>query len=155
MKTGPHLHLWVIMSRSISKIHAGMVVLAIPHAQREQSRVISVGHHIYCMFIYIFVDQLYFNDRLTFSNVRSMTSHQIYRLALPLLSPEMLSSSSKSRTLLYNVHLALLSGWMTQLPAQTHRLVSSFSKLELALEVRALLSPFADHQTTSRIMCSS
>ena len=47
------------------------------------------------------------SDRLTFSNIRSKTSRRIYRLALPLLSPEMLSSPSKSRIFLYNVHLAL------------------------------------------------
>ena len=32
----------------------------------------------------------YFSDRLTFSNICGVTSHRIYRLALPLLSPEML-----------------------------------------------------------------
>ena len=51
----------------------------------------GVGVHIY---VYMFVDQkkieLYFRDRLTFSNIRGRTSRQIYRLALPLLSPEML-----------------------------------------------------------------
>ena len=51
--------------------------------------------------------ELYFSDQLTFSNIRGRTSRQIYRLALPLLSPETLSSSSKSRIFLYNVHLAL------------------------------------------------
>ena len=51
--------------------------------------------------------ELYFSDRLTFSNIRGRTSRQIYRLALPLLSPEMLSLLSKSRIFLYNVHLAL------------------------------------------------
>ena len=34
----------------------------------------------------------YFSDRLTFSNIRSRTSRQIYRLALPLRAPETLSS---------------------------------------------------------------
>ena len=38
---------------------------------------------------------LSYSDRLTFSNIRGRTSRQIYRLALPLLSPEMLSSLSK------------------------------------------------------------
>ena len=51
--------------------------------------------------------ELYFSDRLTFSNIRGRTSHQIYRLALPLLSPKTLSSSSKARIFLYNAHLAL------------------------------------------------
>ena len=48
-----------------------------------------------------------FSDRLTFSNIHGRTSRLIYTLALPLLSPEMLSSSSKSRIFLYNAHLAL------------------------------------------------
>ena len=74
----------------------------------------------------MFVDkkiESYFSDRLTFSNIHDRTSRRIYRLALPLGAPEMLSSSSKSRIFLYNAHLAL---WMTQLPAQMHRQVSSF-----------------------------
>ena len=58
----------------------------------------------------MFVDQnkieLYFSDRLTFSNIRGRTSRRIYRLALQLLSPETLSS---------NVHLALFVRRMTQL----------------------------------------
>ena len=49
----------------------------------------------------------YFSDRLTFSNIHCRASRRIYRLALPLLSPETLSSSSKSRIFLYNVQLAL------------------------------------------------
>ena len=53
----------------------------------------------------MFVDkkkfESYFSDRLTFSNISGRTSRRIYRLALPLFSPEMLSSSSKSRIFLY------------------------------------------------------
>ena len=63
----------------------------------------------------------YFSDRLTFSNIRSRTSRRIHRPALPPLSPEMLSLSSKSRIFLHNAHLILLSGWTTQLPEQMHR----------------------------------
>ena len=37
----------------------------------------------------------YFSDQLTFSNIRSRTSRQIYRLAVPLRTPETLSSLSK------------------------------------------------------------
>ena len=51
--------------------------------------------------------ELYFSDRLTLSNIRGRTSRQIYRLTLLMLSPEMLSSSSKSRIFLFNAHLAL------------------------------------------------
>ena len=76
-----------------------------------------------CIYIWVclwtkFFFKLYYSDRLTFSNIHGRTSHRIV-LALPLLSPEMLSSSKDfliiMRTLLY------LSGWMIQLPAQTHR----------------------------------
>ena len=51
----------------------------------------------------------YFSDRLTLSYIRGRTSRQIYRLALPLLSPETLSSLSK----LYLMHtlLYLFEGW--------------------------------------------
>ena len=64
--------------------------------------MIGVGVHIYIYiynYVHMFVDQKnlesYLSDRLTFSNIRGRTSHRIYRLALALLSPEMLSSSSK------------------------------------------------------------
>ena len=52
--------------------------------------MIGVGVHI------MYMDKkklLYFSDRLTFSNIRGRTSRRIYRLDLPLLSPEMLSQS--------------------------------------------------------------
>ena len=49
----------------------------------------------------------YFSDRLNFSNIRGSTSCQIYRLALPLSTPETLSSLIKSRLFLNNAHLAL------------------------------------------------
>ena len=49
----------------------------------------------------------YFSDWLTFSNLRSRTSRRIYRLALLLLTPEKLSSLSKSRIFIFNVHLTL------------------------------------------------
>ena len=72
--------------------------------------------------------ELYFSGRLTFSNIHR-TSCQIYRLALPLLSPEMLSSSSKSSIFLYNAHLALFV-WMDDTITRTNTSeVSSFSKL--------------------------
>ena len=47
----------------------------------------------------------------------------IYRLALPLLSPETLSSLSKLRIFLFNAHLALFAQRMTQL-----RSLNSISK---------------------------
>ena len=55
----------------------------------------------------------YFRDRLTFSNVDSRTSRRIYRLALLLRAPETLSSLSKSRISIFNVHLTLLFRKMT------------------------------------------
>ena len=55
----------------------------------------------------------YFRDRLTFSNVDSRISRQIYRLALLLRAPETLSSLSKSRISIFNAHLTLLVRKMT------------------------------------------
>ena len=68
--------------------------------------MIGVGVHIYMCVVTKTIFELYFSDRLNFSNIRGRTSRRIYRLALalPLLSPETLSSSSK---FLYNAHLAL------------------------------------------------
>ena len=60
----------------------------------EQGKVISVGVHI----VHVCGPkkfESYFSDRLTFSNIRGRTSRRIYRLALPLPSPETLSSLSK------------------------------------------------------------
>ena len=101
-----------------------MVAIWLITPQHERGELIGVGVHIYiCIYAYMFVDkknmfESYFSDRLTFSNIRSRTSCQIYRLALPLLFPETLSSSSKSRILVYNATLLYLSDWMPQLPAQ-------------------------------------
>ena len=65
--------------------------------------------------------ELYFSDRLTFSSIRGKTSRQIYRLALPLVSPEMLSVSI-IQGFYYIMHTLLyLSGWMTQLLTQMHQ----------------------------------
>ena len=64
-------------------------------------------------------------------------------LALPLLSPEMLSST---RIFLYNAHLALFVR-MDDTITRTNETVSI--KLELALEVRALPSLFTDQTTES------
>ena len=90
-----------------------------PHAQREWGKVIDRGVHIY-IYIYIYIClwskikfESYFRDRLTFSNVDSRTSHRIYRLALLLRAPEMLSSLSKSRISIFNAHLTLLVRKMT------------------------------------------
>ena len=59
----------------------------------------------------MFVDEKkfesYFKDRLTFSNIHSRTSSRMYRLALPLCAPEMLSSLSNSRISIFNAHLTL------------------------------------------------
>ena len=70
----------------------------------------DVGVHIY-IYVYMFCGQKkiesHFSDRLTSSNICGTTSRRIYRLAVPLLSPEMLSSLSKLRFFLFNAHLAL------------------------------------------------
>ena len=64
-------------------------------------KVIGAGVHCICFWT-TKIFESYFTDRLTFSNIRSRTSHQIYRLALPLRAPEMLSSLSKSRISIYS-----------------------------------------------------
>ena len=48
-----------------------------PHVQRKRGEVIGVGAHIY---VYMFVDQSYFSDRLTFSNICGRISRRIYSL---------------------------------------------------------------------------
>ena len=73
---------------------------------------------VWCPYIYICLwtkkkFESYFGDRLTFSNIRSRTSLQIYRLALPLHAPETLSSLSKSRISIFNAHLTLFVRRMT------------------------------------------
>ena len=85
----------------------------LPRTQRERGKVIGRGIHIY---IYLWSKknfELYFRDRLTFSNVDSRTSRRIYRLALLLRAPETLSSLSKSRISIFNAHLTLLVRKMT------------------------------------------
>ena len=59
------------------------------------------------MFVDRNIFKSYFSDRLTFSNIRGRTSRQIYRLVLALLSLETLSSLSKYRIFVFNVHLTL------------------------------------------------
>ena len=68
------------------------------HMQHERGKVVGVGSLIYvCVCLWTIKFDLYFSDRLTFSNIRGRTSRLIYRLALSLHAPETLSSSSKSR----------------------------------------------------------
>ena len=119
-----------------------------PHAQRERGKVIGRGVHIYiyrCLWTKKIFES-YFRDRLTFSNVDSRTSRRIYRLALLLRAPETLSSLSKSRISIFNVHLTLLVRKMT-----SHNSIGkyqSFSKLTWNLPWNGA-SPFADQ--TSRM----
>ena len=76
-----------------------------------------IGRGVHIIYIYICGQkkkfESYFRDRLTFSNVDSRTSRQIYRLALLLRAPETLSSLSKSRISIFNAHLTLLVRKMT------------------------------------------
>ena len=80
----------------------------------------------------------YFSGRFTLSNIYCRTARQIYKLALTLLAPEKLSSSSKSRIFLYKAHIAPFVQKMTQL--RSNKLIGKYY-LELALEVRALPLP--------------
>ena len=71
---------------------------------------VGVYIHVYIYNIGMFVAkkkfESYFSNRLTFSNIHGRTSRRLYRLALPLLSPETLPQS-KSMIFVYNAHLAL------------------------------------------------
>ena len=65
----------------------------------SRGKVIGAGVHIY-MCVCVCGRKKYLNHTLaidpTFTNIRSRTSRRIYRLALLLRAPEMLSSLSKS-----------------------------------------------------------
>ena len=74
------------------------------------------GRYVINIYICLWTKKIfesYFRNRLTFSNIRSRTSRQIYRLALPLRAPEMLSLLSKSRISIFNLHLTLFVHRMT------------------------------------------
>ena len=82
--------------------------------------------------IIVFVDKnklnrSYFSDQLTFSNIRSRTSCQIYRLALPLYAAEMLSSLSRSKISVFNMHLTSVVQRMTQL--RSHNSIGKYRNL--------------------------
>ena len=71
--------------------------------------MIGVGVHNSYIYIFFGLKDFgsYFKYQLAFSNMRSRTSRRIEGLALPLLSPETLSSLNKLRIFLLNAHLAL------------------------------------------------
>ena len=77
-----------------------MASIITPHTQLKWCKVIGVvSSYIYiCLW-----SKSYFSDRLTFSNIRGRTSHQIYRLALALLSLETLSSLNKLKELCHGI----------------------------------------------------
>ena len=101
----------------------------------EQSRGLCDGAGVYIhvyMYIYKYIlicyvcgprknFESYFSDRLIFSIVRSRTYHQIYRVALPLLSQKCFPYLVNQGISYIMCTLLYLSGWMTQLPAQTNR----------------------------------
>ena len=69
------------------------------------------------MFIYMFVDQKNLNHTLVidspFQTFEEGLLNLIYRLAQPLLSPQTLYTSSKSKIFLFNAHLVLFVQRMT------------------------------------------
>ena len=90
------------------------------------SGLVSIYIYIY-IYICLWTKKIfesYFNDQLTFSNIRNRTSCRIYRLALPLRAPEMLSSLSKSRISIFNAHLTLFVRRMT-----SHNSISMYRHL--------------------------
>ena len=103
----------VLRYRVIDSSSLESIIFITPHAQRERSKVIGCGVHIYICLWTKKIFESYFRDRLTFSNIRSRTSPRIYRHALPLRAPETLSSLSKSRISIFNAHLTLFFRRMT------------------------------------------
>ena len=79
--------------------HAIVRLFITPHAQRER----GYSDRGWCPYMYTFVAKKLFescfSDRLTLLNIHSRTSRRIYRLALPLRTPETLSSLTKSQRL--------------------------------------------------------
>ena len=70
------------------------------HVQRERGkRSVLVSIYVYIGILYVFVDQKIFESYLVIDlPFQTFAVRHIYRLALPLLSPEMLSSLSKLRS---------------------------------------------------------
>ena len=80
------------------------------HAQCEWGQVIGVGVHLYInVYMGMFVDKTTTLNRTLAidSPLQTFTVGLLIEFHLPLLSPETLSSSSKSKIFLYNAHLAL------------------------------------------------
>ena len=86
------------------------------------------------MFVDKKIFESYFSDRLTFSNIHSRTSRQIYRLALPLLSTEALITLSKSRIFLLNILMS-----MTYVP---FTMFVHFPNVTISLDPNICFCPF-------------
>ena len=89
--------------------------MSLPHTRSESGGGGGGGAGVY-IYIYIYERiaiyvclwmKKYLNRTLRSTHLCSRTSRRIYRLALPLCAPEMLSSLSKSRISIFNVHLTL------------------------------------------------
>ena len=88
-----------------------VIILFTTVADYDKLRRTTEGGEDYLYYLYRYVcGPKKLNHTLVIDSVRGRPSCRIYRLALPLLSPEMLSSSTKSRIFLYNAHLALPDG---------------------------------------------
>ena len=99
-----------------------------PHAHARAGVMQSGLVSIYIC-VYMYMTKKVLNGTLAVGSpfqTRS-TSHQIYRLALPLYAPEMLYSLSKSRISLFNVHLALFVRRMTQ--SRSHNPIGKYRHL--------------------------
>ena len=127
-----------------------LIYFITPHAQLDRGKVIDHGVHI--LYIYIIlclwtkkIFESYFRDRLTFSNIRNRTSRRIYRLALPLRSPETLSSLSKSRISIFNAHLTLFVRRM-----MSHNSIGKYRHLTWNLPWNGA-SPFADQTKNAEL----
>ena len=94
-----------------------------PHMKCERGEVIVVGVHVCGL-------KQFFNRNLAIDSPQTFAVELLVEfidLALPLRAPEMLSSLSKSRISLFNVHLALFVRRVTQL--QLHYPIGKYHHL--------------------------
>ena len=111
------LHLVIVKYGDISLVLCISTRFRLVTILSELVKYFVILHADPCNKSYMFADQnkfeSYFSDSFTYSNLCSRTSHRIYRLTLPLLDPEKLSSLSKSRISIINAHLTQFVHRMT------------------------------------------
>ena len=127
-------------------------IVVTPHVQRERGKVIGIGVHVY-----VCGPKIFLNRTLEIHSPFQTFAVGLFIEFIDLLYHCVLQKCFPHRVnqgFFYIIaHCSICPKDDTITVAQTHLQVLSFSKvtLELALEVRTLLLPFAD-QTTSRII---